>query len=63
MEFQDNSKAVKKELDRRVKKALTMLGYKWQEIAAMEINTQPRFGPDAKAGALGMVDTGYLATC
>ena len=47
MDFQDNSQAVKAQLEKNIAKALTAMGYKWQEIATMEMDTQPRLGPDA----------------
>ena len=59
MDFQDNSQAVKTQLEKNIGKALTMMGYKWQEVVTMEMNAQPRFGPNAE-GALGIVDTGRL---
>ena len=36
MDFQDNSQAVKAQLEKNIAKALTMMGYKWQEIVTME---------------------------
>ena len=59
MDFQDNSQTVKAQLEKNIAKALTAMGYKWQEIVTMEIDTQPRFGPDA-GGTMGIVDTGRL---
>ena len=59
MDFQDNSQAVKAQLDKNIAKTLTAMGYKWQEIVTMGIDMQPRFGPDV-GGAMGIVDTGRL---
>ena len=58
MDFQDNSQAVKAQFEKNIAKALTAMGYKWQEIVTMEIDTHPRFGPSA-GGAMGIVDTGH----
>ena len=72
MDFQDNSQAVKAQLEKNIAKTLTALGYKWQEIVTMEINAQPQFGHSQGArvtgkgrtnrpgGGMGAVDTGRL---
>ena len=59
MDFNDNSQAVKARLEKNIAKALTMMAYKWQEIVTMEINTHPKFGPNA-GGAMGIVETNRL---
>ena len=72
MDFQDNSQAVKAQFEKNIAKALTAMGYKWQEIVTMEMNTMPQFGHSQGAsvkgggrtnrpgGGMGIVDTGRL---
>ena len=43
MDFKDNSQAVKAQLEKNIAKALTAMGYKWQEIVTMEMNTMRHF--------------------
>ena len=57
VKFTDNSSAVRATAERAKGRALEMLGLKWQEIAAMEISAQPRFGG---APGVGAVDTGLM---
>ena len=55
--FVDHSPAVKQQMKKNIGKALASIGLKWEEIATMEINNQPRFGGSPGMGA---VDTGVM---
>jgi len=55
--FRDNSAAVLAAFERAKGKALAMIGLKADEIQAMEISIQPRFGGGSGMGA---VDTGLM---
>ena len=55
--FVDYSPAVKRQMEKSIGKALASIGLKWEEIATMEINAQPRFGGSPGMGA---VDTGLM---
>lgn len=55
--FTSYRKDVERQMERKIDKALASVGLKADEIQAMEIETQPRFGD---AAGFGAVDTGHM---
>ena len=57
MIFNDNSSAVKTQMEKNIGKCLESLGLQWVNNASIEINNQPNFG---ESGGSGAVDTGLM---
>lgn len=57
--FKDNSSAVIREYNNRIKAALRMTGLEWEQNVVEEIRSMPRFRDNSVVGT-GAIDTGTM---